>query len=847
LFVKICDAVNAAHLRGVIHRDLKPSNILIDDNGEPHILDFGVAKTVTGETTSGAGREVTTTGQFIGSLPWASPEQTEGVSAKIDMRTDVYSLGVILYQMLTGRFPYPVSGNAHAVLENILRSEPTRPSAIFRSLNRELDTIVLKCLQKAPLHRYQSAGELAADIRRHLNDEPIMARPVSSLYQLRKFAKRNKAMLGGVVGIFVVLVLGVVGTSIGLVRARAEAQRTKLVSDYLQELFESADPAKAQGEVATILELADQAAQEIDTRFANEPLVAGRLRDTIGWLYHQYGRKQDAEEQLRTALAELRPLLDPDDPDLLWIENRYAIALAVLGRLDESETLSRRVIATFERISGPESADVARAMTVLGAVSYRRRAYEAAAEVYRRQIEILRKLPDASSANLDHPMRDLAKMLMHLGELEEADRLSQEALEIREGLSGPNNFLTMGAYVVRAEVLNATGRPDEAIDLFRRSVEISRAVNGPTHWFTLNNTPWLSKWLADAGRHEEALELMRETLDACRLERGADDEETLRIASETASILRVASHLDEAERLARDTIERTTRVLGSEHRATLEAQRQLGMVLMSHESYAEAESVFRTLAEAADRLEGFSFPVHPRLHVGSALAAQGQLEEAESEIRAAQDPSGSHARALVNVLLSQEKFNEAVAVAEEALATRGETPGYPYRSNFETWRLADCYRLAGRYEEAVALTREALALCEQNDDQGTQLAVIPVLGAALTATGELQEAERLFLRGLELADGAAVARDWPLGRAHYGICLARMGRFEGAEEMLLAGYEQLHHRDGDHRVHTQEAITGLAELYRAWGKPERAAEWRAMLETRSDPDRTELTREAEVP
>ncbi len=852
LFARICEAVNAAHLRGVIHRDLKPSNIIIDADDEPHILDFGVAKTTTGEASGSAAWEVTTTGQFIGSMPWASPEQAEGAVAKVDVRTDVYALGVILYQMLTGRFPYDVTGNTREVLDNILGAEPTRPRAIRREIDDEVETIVLKCLRKEAQRRYQSAGELVADIHRYLNDEPIIARPTSTLYQLRKFAKRNKALLAGVTSVFVVLVLGVVGTSIGLVQARSaqqaaidEARRTILLSDYLRELFQSADPANAQGDVPTILEVVDQAAQEIDTRFANEPLVAGRLRDTIGWIYHQYGRNPEAEEQLRTALAELRPLLEPDDPELLWLENRYAIVLTALERYEESEAISRRVIQAFERISGPESADVARAMTNLGNVLRWRRGNEEAAEVYRRQVEILRKLPDAGDANLDGPMRDLAKMLVYLGKLEEADRLSQEALEIRERLSGPNHSLTIGAYSVRAEFLIATERPSEAADLARRTVETCRAVYGPMHRFTLAKINWLSTLLACADRYEEAVEWMRDTLDQCRLERGPDDEQTLTVAARAVSVLRLASHLDEAERLSRDTIERMTRVLGSENQATLEAQRQLGIVLMRRKKYAEAEIVFRTVAEAADRLEGLFFQIHPRLHVGSALAAQGQLEEAESEIRA----SGLHYRALINVLLPQGKFNEAVAVAEEALAAWREKAGHPYRTYGAMRRLADCHRLAGRYEEAAALAREALELCEQMDDTDGQLYVIPVLGAALTATGELREAERLFLRGLELADSGLPAWDSTLGdiRAHYGVCLTRMGRYESAEEMLLPGYEELHQKGGDYRVHTQEAAAGLAELYRAWGKPDQAAEWRAKLKANSDPARTEVMREVEAP
>src|SRR5262249_48569959 len=163
LFAKICDGVNAAHLRGVIHRDLKPGNILVDDRGEPHVLDFGLAKLTQDADGTSATQVMTTTGQFVGSLPWTSPEQAEGRTESLDIRTDVYSLGVVLYQLLTGRFPYPVSGPIREVVHHIANTNPIRPSTIQRLIDRELETILLKCLAKAPDRRYQSAGELARD------------------------------------------------------------------------------------------------------------------------------------------------------------------------------------------------------------------------------------------------------------------------------------------------------------------------------------------------------------------------------------------------------------------------------------------------------------------------------------------------------------------------------------------------------------------------------------------------------------------------------------------------------------------------------------------------------------
>ncbi len=227
LFAKICDAVNAAHLRGVIHRDLKPGNIRVDAEGEPHVLDFGLAKVAAGV---GEVSLMTMTGQFVGSLPWASPEQAEGVPSKIDTRTDVYSLGVVLYQMLTGKFPYEVVGNMRDVLDRIMRAEPARPSTVRKQINDEVETIVLKCLSKERERRYQTAGELARDIGHYLRDEPIEAKRDSMLYVLRKYLRRYRATVATIGALCAVISAAIVLSASSLSRAHiAQIQREEAV------------------------------------------------------------------------------------------------------------------------------------------------------------------------------------------------------------------------------------------------------------------------------------------------------------------------------------------------------------------------------------------------------------------------------------------------------------------------------------------------------------------------------------------------------------------------------------------------------------------------------------------
>ena len=211
LFAQICEAVNAAHLKGIIHRDLKPGNIRIDAEGEPYILDFGLAKVATRE----AGAPVMTiTGQFVGSIPWASPEQAEATPGKIDVRTDVYSLGVVLYQMLTGKFPYEVVGNMRDVLDRILTAKPTSPRKVRRQIDDEVETIVLQCLAKERERRYQTAGELARDIRRYQAGQPIGAKGDSAFYVLRKTLRRYKASVAVAAAFVAIVTLATIALSI---------------------------------------------------------------------------------------------------------------------------------------------------------------------------------------------------------------------------------------------------------------------------------------------------------------------------------------------------------------------------------------------------------------------------------------------------------------------------------------------------------------------------------------------------------------------------------------------------------------------------------------------------------
>ncbi len=317
LFKQICEAVNAAHLRGVIHRDLKPGNIRIDADGQPQILDFGLAKVAL---ASGAENHVTTmTGQFIGSLPWASPEQAEGIPSKIDIRTDVYSLGVILFQMLTGRFPYDVTAGFREVLDRIINTPPIRPHTLRPEINDEVETIVLKSLAKERERRYQSAGELARDIGHYLAGEPIEAKRNSAWYVLRKSVQRHRGPVAAAAGFVLMLAVGLVVT-LALWRQTIE-ERNRARAAEAQSRESESRALLAQAEAERQRQSADEqrGLAVKGERLARRAYAAAAIDE--GAALHLAGRGQEsvaAFRRARDSILQLDESTLPAEVGLYW-------------------------------------------------------------------------------------------------------------------------------------------------------------------------------------------------------------------------------------------------------------------------------------------------------------------------------------------------------------------------------------------------------------------------------------------------------------------------------------------------------------------------------------------------
>jgi serine/threonine protein kinase len=396
LMAKVCDAVEHAHQRGIIHRDLKPGNILVDETGQPKVLDFGVARVTDSDVQATRQTDV---GQLIGTLAYMSPEQVTADPLELDTRSDVYALGVILYEMLANRLPYDLSHQLHEAARAIREEDPTKLSSINRAYRGDVETIVAKALEKGKGRRYASAAELAADIRRYLADEPITARPASTSYQLQKFARRHKALVTATAMVFAVLVAGVVVSTVEAVKARRAEQTAQAVNDFLQNDLLAQASANTQAsptnkpdpdlKVRTAL---DRAAAKIGGKFAQQPEVEAAIRDTIGQTYIDLGLYPQARKQLESALELRRHMLGVKHPKTLKTTSRLGTVVLKQGLFPEAEALLRNSLDMQRSVLGSTHPDTLATMNNLGIVYTDEAKYREAEAILSEALDIRRRV-----------------------------------------------------------------------------------------------------------------------------------------------------------------------------------------------------------------------------------------------------------------------------------------------------------------------------------------------------------------------------------------------------------------------------------------------------------------------
>ncbi len=664
LLLDVCDAVQYAHQRGVIHRDLKPANLLVSAAGDAaprvRVLDFGIAR-----ATSASGRGgVTLPGLAIGTLPYMSPEQVEGDPAEIDVRTDVYAIGVLLYELLAGRLPLDVGDDPPTVAARRVREEePAPPSSHDRSIDDDLDTITMHALAKDRDRRYPSVSELAADLRRFRRHEPIVARPPSLGYHLSKLARRHRGLVGGLAAAALLLAVSVTAILVGLERTRVERDKATSVLGLLRDVLTSASPYR-EGVDVTVTSLLDQAVNELGAD--HPPEVEATLRRAIGETYLHLGRGEDGIAQLDRAVALLRVAAGPDSPETLEAEVERAIA--EVDGTEERLADDRRLLDRCSEILGETHVAARRASIAYADELSAAGRTDAAEERLRADVAALEE-----SAGPDHDvtleaLEALARLLVTGDRLDEAVALDRERIARVERRRGPTHGETLIARGHLAILLDRQGRDAEAEQhhrslyrdaarLFgRESAQAFRAeealaqnlvrqrkldeaeellVGGIERARRLGVLPQrlnsLAVLFSSQGRVEEAEEHARRAYESTRVAQGEEAAATWIAYENWASVLSRLGRTEESIAIFRESLAYWRDRLGDEHQDLIAPLNHLGNTLAREQRWAEAEPLYRQAATLSRRHlhEDHLLRVTSISSLGICLASLGRDREAE--------------------------------------------------------------------------------------------------------------------------------------------------------------------------------------------------------------------------
>ena len=899
LFTQVCEAVQHAHQKGIVHRDLKPSNVLvgtIDGRAVAKVIDFGIAKATSVRLTAATFR--TEQRQVIGTLQYMSPEQAEA-STDVDTRSDVYSLGVLLYELLTGSTPCEASTVENVVFDEILRRirevDPPRPSTrlgesrdtiagiaarrriepkrLGTVLRGDLDWIVMRALEKDRTRRYQSPHDLAEDLRRHRDGVAVVAAPPSAVYRLRKFVRRNRGLVAATVAVAGSLVGGVVAFAwqariTGVERDKAVVARTNaderamqltMTVEFQERMLGQIDTTaagrrlmhdirdrhaaalgKGEGTDAERLARAERFAQDlaevnatdtavaivdstilapavvaVGSQFADQPLVAATLRQTLAAVYRQLGRFAVAEQLQRLTLDARERLLGARHADTLSACNDLADVLDQQGRFAEAESWHRRAADGRSAVLGAEHPDTLR-----------------------------------SRGNLGGNLR-------YQGKLAEAEPILRDALEATRRVLGDEHRDTLVRRNTLGYVLVDQGRTSAAEPHWREAYETGKRVFGADDRDVIVWTNNFAGLLQALGRESEAEGLYREALASSQRVRGHEHPDTAMLVQNVANSLQAQKRHAEAETFAREALAVRRRVLGDDHPDTLGSMTGLGSALRDQGKMAEAEPYLRTAFAALERTVGKDNP--QTLRGGTTLATflndAGEAAAAEAlyrDLLARSAPvwGENHTDRLLlqqllgNLLVQQRRFPEAEPMLRDTLVRQRAVSGDEHPDTLLVQcTLASLYASQGRFPAAEADYRDAVAKMRRvlGDEHATTLIMISNWAQVLLKLERFADAEPLLREaaaGLDAVYGnrhgrAIVARSC-LGRALLGL-----RRFAEAEVAFAAALAAA--AEGD--LSRRKAYTALlVTLHEAWhaaepaaGHDRDAASWRTKLEALAAP------------
>jgi len=540
LFIEVCEGVQHAHQKAIIHRDLKPANILVvevDGKPLPRIIDFGLAKSTTPDVLGDA--QFTMAGSFLGTPGYMSPEQADPNVQDVDTRTDVYSLGAVLYVLLCGSLPFETEQRRkqplHEALQQLREEDPPRPSTkagtqneatkttaesrgtepeqLVSSLRGDLDWITMKALERERARRYATPSELVADIRRYLSHEPVQARPASVSYRMQKYVRRHRIGMA-VAGILAaVLVAFAAVQSVQLRRITRERDRADRIAQFMTGIFKVSDPNERVGNTVTAREVLDKASKDIDTGLSKDPELQARMMHVMGNAYSNLGLYARAQSLFERSFKISSSAVGQENPETLSTMNDLSWALFQQGRLTEAESLQRKVLEVQRRVLGSENnATLGTAANL--AVTLDELGNHAEAEKLQREVFEKRKhLLGTDAFDTLAAMDNLCVMLVHNGKLDEAEKLERETLAIQLRVFGTDNLGTISSMINLAGIQKDMGRDEEAEKLFRQTLDLEGRVLGPDQPETAETKYDLACLLARRGQIEETLSLLRQAVD----------------------------------------------------------------------------------------------------------------------------------------------------------------------------------------------------------------------------------------------------------------------------------------------------------------------------------------------
>lgn len=793
LFQTVCSAVSYAHRNLVVHRDLKPGNILVQKVGTVKLLDFGIAKFLDVEGGGFVSTNLTLTAQRLLTPDYASPEQIRG--DQVAIATDIYQLGVNLYELLTGRRPHRFDSTSFAEIERIIcntevekpstivvrpqtqegdeassirpetisRARGSEPQQLRRQLAGDLDNICLMAMRKEPERRYHSVDHLLQDITRHLTGLPVAARPSTWRYRTQKFVKRNRVGLASFCLVILLLSFLIVQLVDERNRAQQEAKKADQVSEFVVNLFEFSDPNKSRGQTITARDLLDMGAQRIENELAEQPAIAAAMSNVLGRVYLSLGLYNEAITFQERALAIRQELYGAAHEEIAESLHDLANAFTHNRENEEAEKLFTNALTMWRNLLGNENAQVAKLLDNLAGLERREGKYEQALSKQQEALAIRRKLFEEPHLEIAHSLHHMAKIFEDSGQYEKAEPLFLEALaQYRELL------------------------PDEH----------------PVIADNLNNLALLYQFRGD---------------------------------------------YDAAEQTHRQALSMWRKMLGEVHPDVSTSLQNLGLALTSKGDYEAAEQVYNQAIAMRRQLYGEQ---HANVawtlnNLGYMLIEKGDYKTAEARLReslairrnfyAERDWRVAYSKHnLALALTGLEDYHNGNRLLKEAVANFQENLGEAHPRTAKAMSfLANLLQRTGDYKAAEPLYREALSLQRAHLPDGHPSFGITLtgLGELLTVTGRQQEAEpilreALAIREKKLPDGHIYISETA---SALGDCLANLGMFDAAESLLLASYEVLKAKRGEQDYLTKQTVQRILKLYESWNKTQEAGHYRALL------------------